>query len=58
MLTEKLNFLYRDIGDPGQYQGAFALGTVTKLGEVAGLAKTSSATSMSRTRPSGRGRTI
>jgi putative salt-induced outer membrane protein YdiY len=35
VLTEKLNFL-PDISDPGQYQGAFALGTVTKLGKWLG----------------------
>ena len=35
VLAEKLNFL-PDISDPGQYQGAFALGTITKLGEWLG----------------------
>ncbi len=35
VLAEKLNFL-PDISDPGQYQGAFALGTVTKLGKWLG----------------------
>lgn len=35
VLTEKLNFL-PDLSDTGQYQGAFLLGTVTKLGKWLG----------------------